>query len=149
MKAEVVWNESMVFVGTAEEHEVLMDAKAPIGKGSAPTPKQLVAFGMGGCTAMDVMALLKKYKQLPDSLKIDIEIVSVAGKQPAVFESAQLTYLVEGQVEPERLIEAVKLSQSKYCSISAMLSKAFPIRYRVELNGKEIASGQAEFESVK
>lgn len=146
MKAVVAWKESMVFVGSADDHDLLMDAKAPIGKGTAPTPKELVALGMGGCTAMDVIALLKKYKQLPASFKIDIEIVPAAGKQPAVFESARLTYLVEGQVDPERLLEAVRLSQSKYCSISAMLSKSFPIDYRVELNGQEIGTGRAKFE---
>ena len=82
---------------------------------------------------------------LSNAFEIDIDIIPVQGKMPAVFESAQLSYIVEGEVEPEKLLEAVKLSQTKYCSISAMLSKSFPIHYRVELNGAEIGSGCADF----
>lgn len=145
MKATVTWKDSMVFEGASEEHSLSMDAKAPIGKSSAHTPKELVALGMGGCTAMDVIALLKKYKQLPESFEVGIEIVPVLGKQPAVFESALLSYILKGQVDPAKLLEAVKLSQTKYCSISAMLSKSFPIQYRIELNGTEIGSGCADF----
>jgi len=91
---------------------------------------------------MDVAALLKKHKQQPESFEIAVEIVPSVGKQPAVFESAMLTYRVLGPVDPAVLSEAVLLSQTKYCGVSAMLAKAFPIHYRVELNGVEISSGQ-------
>ncbi len=142
MDLKIVWKEAMLFEGVAGEHSTLMDAKAPIGKGAAPTPKEFVGWGLGGCTAMDVAALLKKHKQQPESFEIAVEIVPSVGKQPAVFESAMLTYRVLGPVDPAVLSEAVLLSQTKYCGVSAMLAKAFPIHYRVELNGVEISSGQ-------
>jgi uncharacterized OsmC-like protein len=50
-----------------------------------------------------------------------------------------------GDVEAEKLVEAVRLSQTKYCGVSAMLAQAFPLRYRVVLNGQEIATGEAKF----
>jgi len=123
-----------------------MDAKAPIGKDSAPTPKDLVALGLGGCTAMDVIALLKKYKQLPESFAVEVETTPSEGRVPVVFTKATLSFVVRGQVEPAKLLEAVTLSQTKYCGVTAMLLKSFPITYRVELNGEEVGTGVARFE---
>jgi len=135
----------MAFEGQAGNYAVPMDAKTPIGKESAPTPKELVALGLGGCTAMDVIALLKKYKMPPKAFRVDVDIQTSTGVQPAVFERALLEFVVEGEVDPAKLIEAVSLSQTKFCGVSAMLAKAHPIDYRIVLNGKEIGKGSARF----
>lgn len=145
MYATLEWKSDMAFKGDADGHEVPMDAKSPIGKNSAPTPKELVALGIGGCTAMDVIALLKKYKQLPESFTLDVDITPSQGKHPAVFEKALIIYRLTGQIDAEKLIEAVQLSQTKFCGVSAMLSKAFPIHYKIELNSKEIGTGLSAF----
>lgn len=146
MKVGLKWQDAMRFQGFADGQEVAMDAKAPIGRGSAPTPKELVALGIGGCTAMDIIALLKKHKQIPTAFSIEVDVEPSTGVQPAVFVSAMITFDVEGPVETQTLLESVHLSQTKYCGVSAMLAKAFPIRYRVFLNGGEIGSGQAKFD---
>lgn len=148
MKTRIDWKDGMVFTADVDSQQVTMDAKAPIGKGSAPTPKELVAIGLGGCTAMDVVALLKKYKQPLESLAIDIEVTPSQGKHPVVFESATLVFSAKGQIDGDKLVEAVQLSQTKFCGVSAMLSKAFPIHYRIELNGVEIGHGQADFSEL-
>ena len=145
MNAAVIWKEKMQFNGIAGEHTVSMDAKAPVGNDTAPTPKELVAIGLGGCTAMDVIALLKKYKTPPKSFRVDLDVQTTASGHPAVFEKATLIFQVEGEVDAEKLNEAVLLSQTKYCGVSAMLSKSFPIEYRVVLNGKDIGTGSAKF----
>lgn len=145
MKTSVVWKDGMEFDGLADGHVVQMDAKKPIGSNAASTPKELVAMGLGGCTAMDVVALLKKYKQLPREFRVEVDIAPSVGAAPIVFENATLTYIIAGAVEPGRLIEAVRLSQTKYCGVSAMLSRSFPIEYRIVLNGEEIATGAADF----
>ncbi len=147
MNSSVVWKEGMQFDGVVDAHVVPMDAKAPIGKDKAPSPKDLVGMGLGGCTIIDVIALLKKHRQLPQSLRVDVSIATSQGAHPVVFEKASLTFHVEGPVDAEVLNEAVRLSQTKYCGVSAMLSKAFPIEYRVILNGKQVGSGIAKFES--
>jgi putative redox protein len=139
----------MEFYGRAGDHDVLMDAKSPIGKNKAATPKELVALGLGGCTAMDVIALLKKYKQPPDSFKVSVDIQPSTGAAPIVFERALLSFIVGGEIEREKLLEAVNLSQSKYCGVSAMLALAFPIEFRVVLNGQEIGRGSAKFDLSK
>lgn len=135
----------MAFDGLVGGHVIQMDAKSPLGKDGGATPKELVAMGLGGCTAMDVIALLKKYKQTPSSFNVDVDIQASTGAPPVVFEKAILNFVVEGAVDPERLLEAVKLSQTKYCGVSAMLSESFPIDYKIVLNGTEIGTGAAKF----
>ncbi len=135
----------MKFVGSVDDHLVPMDAKSPLGKDTGASPKELVAIGLGGCTAMDVIALLKKYKQPPANFRVDVEIVPSTGPHPIVFEKAILTFVVDGAVDAEKINEAVSLSLTKYCGVSAMLAKAFPIEYQVILNGKEIGKGSAKF----
>ena len=147
MKMSVTWKENMLFDGEAMGNHVSVDAKAPLGKGQGMTPKELLGVGMVGCTAMDVIALLKKYKQPVESFVVSTEVTtSEPGKHPAVFVDSFVSFDVTGEVQPDKLIEAVSLSQTKYCGVSAMLAKAFPIRYRVLLNGQEIATGAAKFD---
>lgn len=147
MKTSVVWKTGMEFDGRIDGQTIPMDAKAPLGKETAPTPKELVAMGLGGCTAMDVIALLKKHKQSPISFRVDVEIQPSSGKHPIVFDKAFLSFVVDGNVEAAVLTDAVQLSQTKYCGVSAMLAKALPIDYRIILNGEEVGTGSANFES--
>lgn len=147
MKAQLKWTEGMKFNATSDGNAVLMDAKAPFGTNTAMTPKELVAVGLGGCTAMDVVALLKKHKQSYKTLDVDVDIATSSGGQPVIFTQATLTFNVTGDVDHAILLDAVRLSQTKYCGVSAMLVKAFPIHYIVKLNGEQIGEGQADFES--
>lgn len=146
MKTTLRWNEKMMLSATAENNTVLMDAKSPIGTGQAMTPKELVAAGLGGCTAMDVLALLKKHKQSLTEMIIDVDISSSTNTHPAVFTAANLTFDIKGDIMPDILLSAIADSQSKYCGISAMLSKAFPITYNVILNEEKIGAGSANFQ---
>ena len=144
MKVVTRWTENMKLVAEADGHAVGMDTKAPLGSDSAQTPKQLVVAGLSGCTAMDVVALLKKYQQPLESLEIDADVEKSTGVYPEVFTQAVLTFRFKGMLDEARVIEAVTLSQTKYCGVSAMLAKVFPIFYRIEINGKQVGSeGQA------
>lgn len=145
MKLQIKWTEGMKFQAQADANSTMMDAKSPIGTNTAMTPKELVGAGLAGCTAMDVIALLKKHKQAYTALNVDVDISTSTSGQPVIFTNAVLTFLAEGDIKPEILLEAVKLSQTKYCGVSAMLVKAFPIKYIVQLNGEKIGEGMAEF----
>ncbi len=135
----------MKFDGEVGALKVSMDAHSPLGSDSGFTPKELVAIGIGGCTAMDVVALLKKYKEPMESLAVQVEVVPTEKVQPAVFKDVTLTFVVSGQVNSDKLVEAVRLSQTKYCGVSAMILKTAPIHYKIILNGVEIALGEASF----
>lgn len=147
MKIDLHWDGAMKFMSTAGDNKAPMDAKSPIGQGTAMTPKELVGAGLAGCSAMDVVALFKKHKQTPDSFDVNVDITMSTGGYPAVFTQATITYAATGNVSKEVFSEAVMLSQTKYCGVSAMMTKAFPIYYKVVLNNELISEGQASFNS--
>jgi putative redox protein len=145
MKLTCKWNEKMRFTAEANGHQVSMDAKSPIGSDSAMTPKHLLLAGICGCTSMDVAALLKKYRQPLEALEVYADAEIREGEQPAIFKEIKLIFKVSGQIDSEKLIEAVRLSQTKYCGVSAMVSATVPISYTIELNKTVIATGLADF----
>jgi putative redox protein len=145
MKTQCIWNEKMKFTAVAEGHEIQMDAKSPVGTDSGMTPKHLLLVGISGCTAMDVVALLKKYKQPFEALEVDADGEPTVGVHPVVFKEIKLVFKLKGQVDAAKVLEAIKLSQTKYCGVTAMVSKSVPISYSVELNGESIGSGHADF----
>lgn len=135
----------MQFSAEAGEHAVLMDAKPPLGQGKAPSPKQLLLAALCGCTAMDVVALLRKHRQGMQGLEVTAEAATREGVHPAVFTEVTLAFRIQGTVEPAIALDAVRLSQTLYCGVSAMLSRAVPIRYQVFVNGTSAGQGQAQF----
>jgi putative redox protein len=136
----------MSFVAAADQHSVGMDTKPPLGSDSAMSPKQLLLAGVCGCTGMDVVGLLKKHRQPMESFQIEAEGSLTEGKHPTIFKEIRLTFKLQGALDADQVLEAVKLSQTLYCSVSAMVSKAVPITYVVELNGQSIGTGQAAFD---
>jgi putative redox protein len=145
MKISTIWTEKMKFEASADGLSIPMDAKSPIGNDSALTPKQLMIAGLAGCTAMDVVAYLRKHKQPLEHFEVETTVEKSTGGYPEVFTAANLIFKLKGQVDSARVIEAVTLSQTKYCGVSAMLSKAFPVRYRIELNGAPIGEEGTAF----
>lgn len=104
------------------------------------SPMDLVLVSLGGCTGIDVITILSKMK-----VEFDMNI-TVRGKRreehPRVYESIEIIYDFKCEDEHrKKVIKAVSLSLNKYCSVSAMLSKACPIFYRIMINGEEVESG--------
>jgi putative redox protein len=144
MKLAMSWQGKMRFSATDGNKIVEMDTQAPVGDGSALSPKQLLLAAVCGCSAMDVAGLLRKNKQTVDSFHIEADAPVTEG-YPAIFSLIQLDYFLQGTIDREQAIEAVRLSQTKYCGVSAMVAKACPIRYRIHLNGHQIGEGRASF----
>lgn len=145
MKTLCTWNEKLQFTATTDKHSVSMDAKHPLGTESAPTPKELLLAALCGCAGMDVASLMRKHQQPLEKFSVEAE-AHVRAAHPAIFTDIHLTFRLEGNLSEERVIEAVRLSETQFCSVSAMLSKVVPIHYSVELNGREVFRGQAGFE---
>ena len=145
IRTNSVWQQGMQFVAESGGQKVPMDAKAPLGKGEGMTPKELVVIGLAGCTAMDVIALMRKHKQPIESLEVRSNAKTREGGYPASFTSFELVFVAKGAVDREKLLEAVHLSQTKYCGVSATLVASAPISYRVELNGEVVGTGNAHF----
>ncbi len=148
MKVQCNWENNLQFTGKAGDRLVTMDAKSPIGRGTGMTPKELVAAGLCGCTAMDVMMAFKKEKIAVDSFDVAAEIDVTKGKDPSVFSDIRLIYTVTADpkaLKAETLLSAVRKSQTVECGVSAMLAKGAPIIYTVILNGLTIGTGKSEF----
>lgn len=145
MKAECIWREKLYFEGKAGSFTVPMDTKSPLGTDRAASPKQLLLLSICGCSAIDVSMLLKKYRQNVESFAIEADAPTTEG-QPSIFKYVELKYVLKGPEDKAKVLEAVELSMTKYCGVSAMVNPTSPIRYSVELNGEIIGKGNASFQ---
>lgn len=145
MNAKLIWNGNMKF--TSENHGLfsIMDAaKEHGGEDAGPNPKELVLNAMMGCTAMDVVAILKKMRQDISEFKMEIEAEKTTA-HPIHFESAVLIFLLKGDLDPEKVIKAVDSSLTKYCGVNYMISKTCRISFRILLNDQIIKTGPVSF----
>lgn len=144
MKAELILSGKMQLNAQVGGYQISMDASPPIGEGTHPSPKQMLLVSMAGCSAMDVISLLRKHKQNFQNFKMSTQAESVK-EYPQVFESDLMEYFVEGPVDATILNESIQKSLSKYCSVSAMVSKVVPIRWKAYINSQLVGEGKAEF----
>ena len=127
---------------TETGHEVVMDAAPEVGgSDTGPRPMELLLVGLGGCTGMDVISMLRKMRQDVTDYQIQIS-GERATEHPKVFTSIHVAHVVRGRgLNPESVRRAVELSATRYCSAAAMLGRAAHIeeRYRVidDANGQE------------
>jgi putative redox protein len=129
VEASVNWTDKERYVGSAtSQHSIVMDTAA---EKTANTPMELVLLGLCGCTASDVVGILRKKREPFTGLEVRAKAERADG-YPAVYTSIHLTYLVRGQVPRKAMEDAVKLSKEKYCSVSAMLEKTAKITYTIE-----------------
>ncbi len=98
---------------------------------TANTPMELVLIALCGCTASDVVGILRKKREPFTGLEVRAEAERADG-YPAVYTLIRLTYWVRGPVSKKAVEDAVKLSKEKYCSVSAMLEKTAKITYSIE-----------------
>lgn len=144
MKLSLDWQDKMQFKASDGKLSMTMDAKSPIGSDTALTPKQLFLASIMGCSAMDVVSLMRKYKQDMKSFHIDAQAPLKEG-HPAVFTHISIQYRLDGAIELEKAFEAAKLSMTKFCGVSAMVSTDVPIEYEVFVNGVSAGKGRADF----
>jgi putative redox protein len=129
IEAAVNWTDKERFVGSAtSRHSIMMDAAA---EKTANSPMELVLLALCGCTASDVVGILRKKREKFTGLEVRAAAERADG-YPAVYTSIHLTYLVRGQVSQKAMKDAVRLSKEKYCSVSAMLEKTAKITYTIE-----------------
>ena len=135
MKANVNWNGSMNFTGLADSgYPVPMDTEASLGgNNNGVRPMEMIALGLAGCTAMDVISILQKKRQKITRFEVNVDAPR-SPDYPKVFTSAILTFIVTGiDVAETALLRAMELSATKYCPAHAMLEQAFPIEMHYEI----------------
>jgi len=128
MKAEVNWVKELMFLGrSGSNHLVPIEPTTKNRVGGAPSPMEYVLIALGGCTGVDVVSLLKKWKVPLKSLKIEIS-AERRDEFPRVFSKIKMKYVASG-VKGEDLRRAIEESMQKFCSVSAMLGSVAEIEY--------------------
>ncbi len=100
------------------------------GDDSAQTPKEAVLSGLAGCTAMDIVGILRKMRIDVDSMRIEVE-ADQTDEHPKVFKNIKMKYIFSKGADPEKVERAVKLSQEQYCGVSAMIKKSADLTYEI------------------
>ena len=135
MQAKVNWQEGMSFTGTADSgFQIQLDAKKEVGgEGKGFIPMELMAVSLAGCTAMDVISILRKKRQDVTDFEVRVD-ASRAEEHPKTFTRATINYLVTGHnVDVDAVIRAIQLTSERYCPAQAMLGKVFPIDLRYQI----------------
>ncbi len=126
MQARVKWVQDVMFVTeSGSGHAVVVDGAPEYGgRNLGPRPMELLLMGLGGCTAFDVVTILKKARQEVTSCEAELS-AERADAVPAVFTSIHVRFIVRGRgLKEAQVKKAVDLSADKYCSASIMLGQA-------------------------
>ena len=135
MEAKAVWQGDMSFIGSADTGFTLkMDSGEAVGgHDSGFRPTELLAIGTAGCTAMDVISILKKKRAEVTAFEVRAH-VEKAETYPKVFTRMHLTYVVTGRgIKPEDVDRAVQLSEEKYCPCIAMFRQVLGLTRAIQI----------------
>ncbi len=135
MKARIKWVEDVMFVGeSGSGHTLVIDGPPEYGgRNLGIRPMELLLQGLGGCTAFDVMLILKKSRQSVTDCVVEVE-AERAESEPKVFTRIHVHFIVSGDGLKENVVKrAVQLSAEKYCSASIMLGKSAEITHDFEI----------------
>ena len=139
MKARVKWVQDATFIGeSASGHAVVMDGPPEHGgRNLGVRPMEMLLLGMGGCTAFDVVHILKKARQPIHDCVVEIA-AERAETDPKVFTKIHDHFIVYGDdLKEKQVARAVELSAEKYCSASIMLGKAAVISHDYEIRSTD------------
>jgi putative redox protein len=135
MKARIKWVEDVMFLGeSGSGHSVVMDGAPDAGgRNLGVRPMEMLLLGLGGCSAFDVMLILKRGREAVTDCVVDID-AERATTDPKVFTKIVMHYTVTGQgLDRKKVERAVQLSAEKYCSASAIIGKTAEITHTITL----------------
>lgn len=138
MKARIKWVEDVMFVGeSGSGHTVVIDGPPEHGgRNLGIRPMELLLQGLGGCTAFDVMMILKKARQSVTDCVVEIE-AQRAETEPKVFTRIHIHFILSGKgLSEKRVQRAIELSAEKYCSASIMLGQVADISHDYEIHNE-------------
>lgn len=129
-------------ITNSDGHTMRMDIPvAQGGNGSGFRPMQSLLAALCGCSAVDVVSILKKQKQGLEGLEIEVDGDREEGKEPSLWKHIDVRFLLTGNIEPAKGHRAVDLSMEKYCSVAETLRMAgAQITFHVFVNGQEVTA---------
>jgi putative redox protein len=139
MKVSVTWQGNTTFTGTSPSgFPVQLDSDPGFGGTNAGIrPMEMIAFGLAGCTAMDVLSILRKKRQYVTRFEVRIDAPR-SPEYPKVFTRAAITYVITGRnVDEVAVLRSIELTATKYCPAQIMLEQAFPMTLLYEIYEEE------------
>jgi putative redox protein len=137
--SKVILRDDMIFTGISDNgYTIPLDAKRSVGGHDAGiSPMELLLTALAGCTAMDVISILRKKKQQVIAFEVQVEGVR-ADEHPRVYTEIWVTFVVTGHdVDPKAVERAIELSRDKYCGAAATLRHTATMHYRHEIHQAE------------
>ncbi len=141
MNASVTWNGGLSFTGTANTgFKVELDAHPSVGgNDNGFRPMELIALGLVGCTAMDVISIMQKKRQNVTRFEVKTHLEQ-ADQHPHVFTSAVIEYIFYGHdIDPAAVERAIELSETRYCPAQAMFNQIMPIELKYTIIDEDAA----------
>jgi len=115
-------------------HTVYIEGNRNIGgEDTAPSPTELLLMSHAGCTAIDIVELLKKMRQPVDHLEMEVDGQRAQDQIPAIFTHIHLHYRIYGNVKPQKAEKAISMSVGQYCTVSKMIDTVARITHSFEI----------------
>ncbi|MDO8897108.1 MAG: OsmC family protein [Bacteroidales bacterium] len=131
-KVDVTWTGDMSFEADVNGFKIVIDADEKVGgQNKGPRPKPLTLASLGGCTAMDVISILKKMRIEPTWFNVEVD-GELTEEHPKYYHKILVIYTFKGEnLDIEKLEKAVSLSQERYCGVSELLRKGAEITNKI------------------
>ena len=131
---DMAWTDKVAFESEMDSHKVVIDAKKELGGSDlGPRPKKLMLTALAGCTGIDVIMILKKMKVEPEAFNVIVE-GELTDTHPKYYHKIKVIYKFKGKNLPkDKLEKAVKLSEEKYCGVSAVYKKALDMETEIRV----------------
>lgn len=131
---DMAWTDKVAFEADMDGHKVIVDATEESGGSDlGPRPKKLMLTALAGCTGVDVIMILKKMKVEPEAFNVIVE-ADVTEEHPKHYNKMKVVYQFKGKDLPyAKLEKAVKLSEEKYCGVTAVYQKAMEMETEIRI----------------
>ena len=131
---DLAWTDKVAFETDMDGHKLIIDAtKESGGSDLGPRPKKLMLTALAGCTGVDVIMILKKMKVEPEAFNVIVE-ADVTDEHPKHYNKMKVIYQFKGKNLPkDKLEKAVKLSEEKYCGVTAVYKKAMEMESEIRV----------------
>uniref|UniRef100_UPI003217546C OsmC family protein n=1 Tax=uncultured Draconibacterium sp. TaxID=1573823 RepID=UPI003217546C len=131
---DMSWTDNVTFEADMDGHKVIVDASKEVGGSDlGPRPKKLMLAALAGCTGVDVVMILKKMKVEIDAFNVIVE-ADVTEEHPKHYNKMKVVYQFKGKDLPlAKLEKAVKLSEEKYCGVSAVYRQAMEMKSEIRI----------------
>ncbi|MCG6190727.1 OsmC family protein [Maribellus maritimus] len=131
---DMSWTDKVAFEADMDGHKIVVDAdKESGGSDLGYRPKRLMLSALAGCTGIDVIMILKKMKVEPEAFNVIVE-ADVTDEHPKHYTKMKVVYQFKGKDLPvEKLEKAVKLSEEKYCGVTAVYKKAMEMETEIRI----------------